>query len=223
VSRPRDDTLRPRLLEAATIQFAERGYAGVSLDSIAHAVGVTKGGIYFHFRGKEELFFAVLDRLSELRREVLAPTDAPAAGGGAAALRVLLARHLEFHFANPAGVRVMRVLAAEVRRRFTARLRDDAPAAQRALRARLRELLTQGVADGTLFVSDVPLAAFLLVGAVEGILDQWIVSAGEVAPLCDAGTLAAALVAPYETGTIVAAPRAADHARLDDPSFRPAF
>ena len=68
--RPADATLRERLIAAATAEFAEGGYAGSTLDGIAARAGVTKGGIYFHFAGKEELFFAVLDHWRDHRRRL---------------------------------------------------------------------------------------------------------------------------------------------------------
>ncbi len=53
--------------------FAERGYAKVSIDEIAADAGVTRGALYHHFAGKEELFETVF-RAEEarLRDEVIA-------------------------------------------------------------------------------------------------------------------------------------------------------
>jgi AcrR family transcriptional regulator len=56
---------RDVLVEAATEVFARRGYEGASLDEIAETAGFTRGAIYKHFSGKEELFFAVIDRSNE--------------------------------------------------------------------------------------------------------------------------------------------------------------
>jgi len=52
---------RDVLIEAATEVFARRGYEGASLEEIAETAGFTRGAIYKHFAGKEELFFAVSD------------------------------------------------------------------------------------------------------------------------------------------------------------------
>jgi AcrR family transcriptional regulator len=41
---------------AARRLFAEHGFAGTSIDDIAAAAGVTKGGVYHHFETKEQLF-----------------------------------------------------------------------------------------------------------------------------------------------------------------------
>ena len=65
--RPADPSLRDRLIASATIEFAESGYSGTTLDGVAARAGVTKGGLYFHFAGKEELFFSALDHWREHR------------------------------------------------------------------------------------------------------------------------------------------------------------
>ena len=43
------------LLDAAAAAFAERGLHGAKLDDIARRAGVTKGAIYSHFDGREDL------------------------------------------------------------------------------------------------------------------------------------------------------------------------
>jgi AcrR family transcriptional regulator len=53
---------RSLLLEAAASEFAERGFAGASLDAIAERAGRTKGAVYSNFESKAELFMALLDR-----------------------------------------------------------------------------------------------------------------------------------------------------------------
>lgn len=52
---------RQRLLEEAQRQFRRRGYAGTSLEQIAEAAEVTKGAIYGHFAGKEDLMLSALE------------------------------------------------------------------------------------------------------------------------------------------------------------------
>ena len=51
---------RRRILEVAAQAFADRGYAGTSLNDVLKASGVTKGGFYFHFPSKEALALATL-------------------------------------------------------------------------------------------------------------------------------------------------------------------
>ncbi len=59
-----------RILEEATRLFVASGYNGISMRQIAEAVGVSKAGLYYHFKDKEALFMAILnanlDRLGGL-------------------------------------------------------------------------------------------------------------------------------------------------------------
>ena len=76
--RPRRQAVRRRLLDAALQVFAERGFAGASLDEVAAAAGLTKGAIYSNFASKDDLFFAMMSdqALSRIEtiRSVLAGT-----------------------------------------------------------------------------------------------------------------------------------------------------
>jgi AcrR family transcriptional regulator len=200
MARSPDPQLRTRLIDAATVEFAESGYAGATLDGIAMRAGVTKGGVYFHFAGKEELFFAVLDHWRERRRRQL---QVPAIGplGAAVALRSCVYSDHAFHFREPAATHLLRVLATELRGRFTARLREDDRQEQRWLRASVRDLLVQGIHDGSLFVDDPALSAFVLAAAVTGSLEQWHTAPGDVEAHCHEEELARVLLARYATGS----------------------
>ncbi len=57
------ETTRQTLVDEATALFADRGYAGTSLDEVVARADVTKGALYHHFSGKQDLFHAVLTRI----------------------------------------------------------------------------------------------------------------------------------------------------------------
>ena len=61
MSTPEPDDRRARILEAALSEFADKGYAAASTNSIAEQAGVAKGLIFHHFGSKEDLFVAVGD------------------------------------------------------------------------------------------------------------------------------------------------------------------
>src|SRR5213596_2109207 len=52
---------RDELLSAALRVFARRGYRDAAVDEIAAEAGYSKGALYWHFSGKEELLMALLD------------------------------------------------------------------------------------------------------------------------------------------------------------------
>ncbi len=51
---------RRALLGAGAVLFAERGFAGVSIEDLAARAGVNKALISYHFRGKRGLYSAIL-------------------------------------------------------------------------------------------------------------------------------------------------------------------
>jgi TetR/AcrR family acrAB operon transcriptional repressor len=64
VKRTKEDAERTRsaVLDAACKAFLNRGVARATLDDVAELAGVTRGAIYWHFRGKLDLFLALNDR-----------------------------------------------------------------------------------------------------------------------------------------------------------------
>ncbi|WP_139489221.1 TetR/AcrR family transcriptional regulator [Brevibacillus dissolubilis] len=56
---------RDKILQTALQEFAEKGYDGARIDHIAKIAGVNKALIYYHFKGKEELYTAVINGLFE--------------------------------------------------------------------------------------------------------------------------------------------------------------
>jgi AcrR family transcriptional regulator len=60
-----------KILDAAETLFAEKGYLATSLGEVADAVGIRPPSLYNHFKNKEALFNAVLERLLLLFNEPL--------------------------------------------------------------------------------------------------------------------------------------------------------
>jgi TetR/AcrR family transcriptional repressor of mexJK operon len=58
-------TRRDAIVQVAARYFIEHGYAATTMSGIATALGGSKGTLWNHFPSKEELFVAVLDRLTE--------------------------------------------------------------------------------------------------------------------------------------------------------------
>lgn len=55
---------RQQIIAAARKVFAERGVSRTTLAQIAQAAGVTRGAIYWHFKNKPDLFFAMFEQVS---------------------------------------------------------------------------------------------------------------------------------------------------------------
>ena len=77
---------RERILDAAERLVLERGFAATSVDAVIAEASASKGGFFHHFRSKNELGLALLDRyatgdirmLEEAMAEAEAETDDPA-------------------------------------------------------------------------------------------------------------------------------------------------
>ena len=61
-----DDVMR-----AAIELFAGQGYANTSVQQVVEAAGVTKGALYHYFQSKDDLLFAVYERILSLQTEHL--------------------------------------------------------------------------------------------------------------------------------------------------------
>src|SRR3954466_16012386 len=72
-ARSEDRDARDALLTAALRVFARRGYRDAGVDEIASEAGYSKGALYWHFSGKEELLTALLEeRIDAPMRERIA-------------------------------------------------------------------------------------------------------------------------------------------------------
>jgi TetR/AcrR family transcriptional repressor of nem operon len=66
---------REKILREATRLFTLKGYHDTKLDEVLRGAEVTTGAFFHHFRGKEELAFAVMDWYMEQRRHELAQIE----------------------------------------------------------------------------------------------------------------------------------------------------
>jgi TetR/AcrR family transcriptional regulator len=100
---------RRAILDAAEIEFADKGLAGARVDVIAEESCANKRMLYYYFGSKEDLYMAVLERaygaMRERERELnftdLEPLDA---------IRTLVEFKFDYYVANP---RIIPLLAAE--------------------------------------------------------------------------------------------------------------
>src|ERR687894_39288 len=60
-ARAQGRAARDELLSAALRVFARRGYRDAGVDEIAAEAGYSKGALYWHFDGKEDLLLTLLD------------------------------------------------------------------------------------------------------------------------------------------------------------------
>lgn len=74
-----DRSINPRILDSAKKEFLARGFEKSSLKAICEDVGVTTGALYKRYKGKEDLFCAVVaDTVAALNAFVEKKSSVPA-------------------------------------------------------------------------------------------------------------------------------------------------
>jgi AcrR family transcriptional regulator len=63
-NEPKETRLR-QIIDAAVVEFVEKGYEQTSMQSIAKQAGLTKGGLYYHFKSKDEILMEANNRYME--------------------------------------------------------------------------------------------------------------------------------------------------------------
>src|SRR5690554_7754990 len=57
------EATREAIMDCAEQVFMDKGVARASLEEIARAAGVTRGAVYWHFRNKQDILHAMLERV----------------------------------------------------------------------------------------------------------------------------------------------------------------
>lgn len=166
---------RARILDAAAEAFMRRGFEATTLDDIADQLGATKGLIYYHFRSKFDVFLAVYEEGMRRVRDRVEP-HAKSGGNGRERLTAMSHAHLlnlmtdlAYHHVVHQGVRAQESSELKIRQR-------DALTALNVLRRDyelvFRQVLTEGIADGSLREVEPALAARTLLSSLNAV-DMW--------------------------------------------------
>jgi len=85
---------RQEILRTAARLFQQRGYDATSMNDVAAALKLSKGGLYHHFQSKDEILFEIMDHAMEITQErVLNPVRGIA--DPEERLRALIRLHIE--------------------------------------------------------------------------------------------------------------------------------
>jgi len=160
-----------RILDAALKVFSRKGYNDCSVDDIADESDTSKGGVYFHFPGKQAIFFALMDRAARMLLD-----------------RVEAAIARETEPVTRAEAAVREVLRTFGRHRALARLfLIEAFGAGREFHGRLMEIhemfidvikrhLDDAVAAGAIDPVDTEVAGRVWFGAMNEVIAHWLLT-----------------------------------------------
>lgn len=169
---------RTEILRKAALVFLRHGYEATSMNLVAREASVTKPGLYYHFKSKQELLFSILshamDVLEKASLEVTLSTS-----DNEERLRRLLYHHALMISTEKEGAFTLLVidetdaLAEEDRRLITQR--------KRAYFDLLRATVQQLDKEGKLRDTNLTAATFSLLGMVMWI-SKWFRPAGPLSP-----------------------------------------
>jgi len=85
---------RQEILRTAARLFQQRGYDATSMNDVAAALHLSKGGLYHHFQSKDEILFEIMNHAMDLTQErVINPVRG--LGNADERLRTLIRLHIE--------------------------------------------------------------------------------------------------------------------------------
>jgi AcrR family transcriptional regulator len=164
---------RERILEAAEAVFADNGYHNALVDEIGKRTSMSKGGLYFHFPSKEDLFFAVMDRLADklVRRaeKAASKADSPLEAAEAALEAVLNALSVQKRLA-----RLLITQGYSMGNAFEAKRAEMFDRFAGVIARELEEAKVSGQIDDV----NTGLASRVWLGAVNEVVVNWLFSGG---------------------------------------------
>lgn len=160
---------KDRILEAALHIFAEKSYQEATITEVSREAGVSEATIYEYFGTKEDLLFAIPERISNQGYDVLTHV-LPYIKGAEGRIRAIVYAYFNLYQNNPdySGL-VLLQLMTNKRFRQTAAF----SAIRRSARL-LLDCIKQGIDEGT-FRRDVDpyLVRSLLLGTIEHLFIHW--------------------------------------------------
>jgi len=160
---------RQRILDAALSVFARKGYHDARMADIVAEASSSKGAVYFHFPGKEQLFLALVDEFAARLESRLTEAIIAEQGGVRrveAALNAGLAVFEEYRKL----AKIFLVQAVGLGQTFeTKRLQILDRFAQL-----IQRHLDEAILDGDIPPLDSEIAAYAWVGAINELIMRWI-------------------------------------------------
>ena len=163
-----------------TAEFLARGYDATSMEDVARATGLSKGAVYHHVSGKEELLRLALTRALDGLFAVLDETEA-STGPAVQRLEHVVRRSVEVLVAELPSVSLL------LRVRGNTETERWALSRRRSFDKRLTALVTAAIEEGSVRDDlDPALVTRLLFGAVNSVAEWYRPSRGDGSQVADA-------------------------------------
>ena len=154
------ETKRKTIVREAARVFNRRGSHGATLDLVAERLGVTKAALYRYVQSKQDLLYACHEEAMEIARESMDKGEA-LGRNGLEKIQIGMATYLR----EMIGVMGVPVLILE-ENALTGKQAKHIIGLRDAFEDRMRRLVREGIADGSILPLNPKLAMFVLLGAV---------------------------------------------------------
>ena len=162
---------REALLRAAVSAFNRRGFGQTSLEDIAQSLGVTKAALYYYFPTKSALVAACFERALKVASESLAAAKRDGRSG-----REKLILALRRYLKTMIGELNESLLLTE-EHALTAADRGKLTERRDVFEREMRNLVKEGIRDGSVVACDPKLAIFVILGAIHWV-PKWFTLGG---------------------------------------------
>lgn len=166
---------RDAVLRTAAQMFNEKGFHATSLDEVAERLHITKPTLYYYVKNKDDILFQCVSRGLALLQDAI---GAVGQSGGSAKDKLFAAmRQYAEIVTMDFGMCLIRVGEDPLPVASREKLRSM----KRALDLEFRQLIEEGIAEGSLAPCDPKMAAFTVAGALSWI-GRWYSPDGPMSP-----------------------------------------
>ncbi len=154
---------RDRMLKAAASCFNAKGFSGTSLKDVADHLGLTDAALYYYVRNKEELVYQCYLRAAELGKEAMDRARCDGHCGFEQAF-LYIRNHVEILVGDRGPVAIMSEIPS-----LKPAHRNEILKVSRRHSAAFEEILSAGIADGSIVDCDVRMTGNAIMGAINWI------------------------------------------------------
>jgi AcrR family transcriptional regulator len=159
--------------EAALKVFSSKGYHNTTMAEIAMEAGFGKGTLYWYWKSKEELYFALVE---ESHKEFIGLVSKAAErdGGALEKLYWLGNEIVDLHYRHRDYTKLSWKMRAEELEAFSPQYVEKLRHNSSEIKEKLQEIITQGIEERLLPQLDPYYLACMLLGLMEGMEIQWL-------------------------------------------------
>ncbi|MCW5935616.1 MAG: TetR family transcriptional regulator [Fimbriimonadia bacterium] len=165
IKTEKQEQRREQILQGAAKVFARKGYHATTVEEIARELGMTKASIYYYINDKSDLLYQLYRRAMEL----LLDSQAEIARRAVTADLQLKAMIEEYARIVSGSHAMFSVVVLREHHALSPKRRKEIIAMRDEYEANLRACIEQGIQESTFEPTDVKMAAYVVLGALNWI------------------------------------------------------